>query len=609
MGTKIKVADFVINHLADLGVKDIFEVYGGANGDLIDAFTRTDKTRYVSVIHEQAGGFAAETYARVSGKPGVAIATSGPGGHNFVTPIANCYYDSVPCLFMTGQVKTEFLRPNASIRQIGFQETDIVKIVEPITKYAKLVTNPQDIRYELEKALFIAQDKRPGPVLLDLPIDVQKATIDLEKIAGFDPTTHQTHYNINKVNGQINTFLTDLSKAKRPVLLVGGGIRIANAIDEVLELGNRLKIPMYPTWNALDVITSDNPYYGGRVGTFGGAGRNFGIQNSDLILAVGSRISGRITGSNLKSFARNAKKYLVDVDEALVLPSLQQIPFDESIFCDAKLFLEQILSKIDTSKVPDFSEWTNKAVGWKNKYDVVSPEMFEENSNNGFVHPYAFMRILSQEMKDGDILVGDCGGNIVIASHAFDTKKDQKFLTNNANSPMGFSFAGAMGAYLASDRNHNVVCTIGDGGFNMNLQELRTVKNYDLKFKTFILNNHCYGITRQFQRTNFEGREEACGPKGYNPPDFKRVCGAYDIKTFNINKNSEVKNVIKDVLKYDGPVVCDVDIGGWDKYTPRVVGWNTPIEDMEPWLPRDEFRQNMIVEPWPGWENHNYAKK
>src|SRR3989344_7238446 len=293
----MKVADFIINYLADKGIKDIFIVYGGANGDLIDAFTRTDKTRYVCVMHEQAGGFAAEAYSKIGGNFGVAIATSGPGGQNFLTPICNCFYDSVPCLFITGQVKTEFLKNDEKLREVGFQETDIISIVDSVTKYAKLVTDPESIKYELEKAIFLAKDKRPGPVLLDLPIDVQKAEIDETKLIGFDSEVCKPSYDIELIDKKIDEFLNDLSKSKRPIILVGMGVRIAGGIDKLLELGNKLKIPMIPSWNATDIVTTDLPYYAGRIGTFGGKGRNFSIRNSDLLLSFGSRISGRITGS------------------------------------------------------------------------------------------------------------------------------------------------------------------------------------------------------------------------------------------------------------------------------------------------------------------------
>jgi acetolactate synthase-1/2/3 large subunit len=594
----MKVADFVINYLADNGVKDIFVVYGAANGDLIDAFTRNDKTRYICVMHEQAGGFAAEGYAKISGKPAVAIATSGPGGQNFLTPISNCFYDSVPVIFLTGQVNSAFLRPNSDIRQIGFQETPITEIVAPVTKYCKLITDPYSIKYEMEKAWFISQEGRPGPVLLDMPIDVQKENVDIEKLVNFDSSIYAKTYDLDSVDKKIMMFIEDLNNAKRPSILVGAGVRIANGIEELLELGERLKIPMFPTWNALDIVTSDYKFYGGRIGTYGGSGRNFGIQNSDLVLTIGSRVSGRLYGGNTKAFLRAAKKYVVDVDASLLQKRFQSVPFDESILCDAKIFLQQLNKQINLKKLPDFSSWFSRVQEWRDRYDPVKPEYFKQKFPT---NPYAFMRILSEEMNSGDIFLADCGGNIVVSSQAFETKRGQRFITNNGNSPMGFSFSGAMGAYLASDKKQNVVCIIGDGGFNMNIQELRTVKNYNLGFKTFILNNHCYGITRQFQRTRFEGREEACGPKGYSPPDFIKICKAYEIETNVINNNSEAREKIKEVLGHKGPVVCDVNCHDWDSYEPRVFG-GAPIEDMQPYLPREEFRKNMIIAPDKGWE-------
>lgn len=602
----MKVADYIINYLGDLGISEIFVVYGAANGDLIDAFVRTDKTRYVAVMHEQAGGFAAEGYAKISGKPGVAIATSGPGGMNFVTPIGNCYYDSIPCLFITGQINSMFLRPDPEIRQVGFQETDIVSIVKPITKYAKMLTRPEDVKYELEKTLYLMKSGRPGPALLDIPLNIQKQEIDPDTLVGFDPSVEPSGYNLEAVDEKIDEYLADLKKAKRPVILVGGGVRIADGVEEFLAVGRKLKIPAFPTWNALDVVTSDYEFYGGRVGTYGGRGRNFGLQNSDLVLGVGTRFSGRITGGNLKTFLRGAKTYVVDVDPTLLQKKLQQVPFASNVLCDAKTFLTRMAKRLEKESVPDFSEWTNKVMEWKNKYDPVRPEHFAQKE---LVNPYAFMRILSEEMQSGDILVGDCGGNIVVSNHAFETKHGQRNITNNGNSPMGFSFAGAMGAWFGSDKKHNVVCTIGDGGFNMNIQELQTYKNYDIKAKTFIINNHIYGITKAYQETNFQGRMEACGPKGYNPPDFVKICEAYGIKTVTINSNDEAREKIKEVLEYDGPVICDVNCHEWHTYEPRIFGWKTPIEDMYPYLPREEFRANMMIDPVEGWENPELPDK
>ncbi len=595
----IKVADYIINSLAERGIDKMFVVYGAANGDLIDAFTRTASTGYVAVMHEQAGGFAAEGYAKVKGIPGVAIATSGPGGMNLLTAMGNCFYDSIPCVFLTGQINSRFLRPDPAIRQIGFQETDIVAMAAPVTKYAKMIMKAEDIRFELEKALWLCQSGRPGPVLLDIPLDVQKTKIDAKQLIGFEPPAAGS-FDLAVVDGQIQQLLTDLRSAERPVLLVGGGVRLADAHEEVRELGRRLKIPCFPTWNALDVISSDYEFYGGRVGTYGGAGRNFGIQNSDLLLSIGSRISGRITGGNIQSFARQARKYLVEIDPAMVQRKFQQVPFDVNILCDAKVFARRMLAVLDRVKkpCPDWSTWTSRVMGWKRDYDPVKPDFFTQTNR---VHPYAFMRRLSEKMGATDVLVGDCGGNIVVSNHAFETKYGQRNLTNNGNSPMGFSFAGAMGAWFA-DPSRQVVCTIGDGGFNMNLQELQTFLNYDVKVKTFILNNHIYGITKAYQETNFQGRAEACGPKGYRPPDFLKLVEAYGIKTVAIANHAEMDAKIDEVLRFDGPVVCDVDMHEYHTYEPRIFGWKTPIEDMYPYLSREEFRKNLSIEPVEGWD-------
>ena len=278
---KVKLADYVINFYSNLGVDKIFVVYGAANGDLIDAFSRNKKTEYVAVLHEQAGGFAAEGYAKLKGKkiPGVAIATSGPGGMNFVTSAGNCFYDSVPAVFITGQVNSNFMKPDESVRQIGFQEADMSAIFKSVTKYTKLILDPNSIKYELEYSLYLATSGRPGPILLDIPIDVQKTIIETDDLKGFDPKLeNSSEDDIQLIEKQIEKLVTDINKSSRPVFLIGGGVKNADASEDLYEIADLLKIPMYPTWNALDIVTSDFKYYCGRVGTYGGAGRNFGIQ-------------------------------------------------------------------------------------------------------------------------------------------------------------------------------------------------------------------------------------------------------------------------------------------------------------------------------------------
>ena len=601
---KIKLADYVIKFYANLGVDKMFVVYGAANGDLIDAFSRTNNTDYVAVLHEQAGGFAAEGYAKVKGNsiPGVTIATSGPGGMNLVTPAGNCYYDSVPVIFITGQVNSQFLRPNDSIRQVGFQETDQCSIFKSITKYSKLILDPRTIKYELEYSLHLATTGRPGPILLDIPIDVQKTIIDEDELIGFSKEDLSSEFDDKEINEIIEKIYLDFKNSKRPVFLIGGGVRSSDAISELENLGNKLQIPMYPTWNALDIVTSDYEYYAGRIGTYGGAGRNFGIQNSDLLISIGSRISGRITGGNVKTFAREAKKYIIDIDKSNLKKENQQVKFDENLYCDAKIFIKKFIKYLEKIKYKNKNEkmqWTQKCIEWKKKYDPVKPEFFK---NTNYVQPYAFVRKLSEKMSKKDVFVADCGGNIVTCNHSFETKKGQRYFTNNGNSPMGFSFSGAIGAYFA-DPTKRVVCIIGDGGMNMNIQELQTIKNYNINIKTLILNNHIYGITKAFQKTNFQGREEACGPKGYNPPDFLKISEAYNIKIIRINNDDELEKKISDALNYDGPVTIDVNCHEYHLYEPRLIGWATPIEDMYPYLPREEFRDNMIIEPLDNWKD------
>lgn len=599
---KIKVADYIIKFFADKGIDKIFVVYGAANGDLIDAFTRIKKTKYVSIMHEQAAGFAVEGYAKIKNLPGVAIATSGPGGQNFVTSIANCFYDSVPAIFITGQIKTQFLRPDDQVRQIGFQETDIVGITKPITKKSVMITNAKKIKYELEHCYHLAMTGRPGPIVLDVPMDIQKQYVEISKLKGFKVKTDKSK--TTKLTLQIRKFIKDFKKSKRPALLIGGGVRTSGAIREIQSLGRLMNVPVFPTWNALDIVTSDYSNYCGRVGTYGGAGRNFGIQNSDLLMTIGCRLSGRITGGNVQSFAREAKKYMVDIDPANLKTEWQQLKFDENIHCDAKKFIklltdELIKNKINKNLDDIKKDWLNTCKEWKNKYDPVKKEFF---GNHNYVHPYAFIRTLSKKMGKNDTFVADCGGNIVISNHSFETKLGQRYFTNNGNSPMGFSFAGGLGACVANPKV-NTVCVIGDGGMNMNIQELATLVNYKINLKTIILNNHIYGITKAYQKTNFSGRMEACGPVGYNPPDFIEICKAYKVKTMELSQNSQSEKVIDEFLKYDdGPVVLDVNCHEFHTYEPRIFGWNTPIEDMYPYVSRKEFIKNMKIKPLDGWE-------
>lgn len=581
------VADYIIQYLADQDIDKIFQVYGSASASLIDAFVRVKDTEYVCVFDERQGGFAAEGYAKASGKFGVLITTSGPGLHNAITPIANCFYDSVPCLFISGQVNSRFMRPTEEIRQIGFQESDVVSIVKPITKYAVTLKKAEDIKYELQKCLYLMRKDRKGPVLLDIPLDIQKQDINPDKLIGYDLQYQVTPtYYTEEVSGWL---IEDLYKAKRPVFLVGAGISSATSL--LFDLNKELKIPVFPTWNAVDLIASDYEYYGGRVGTYGGAGRNLGIQNCDLLICIGTRLSGRITGGNLSSFARAAKKYMIDIDPANIQPHLQQIKFDVNLQCSARNFL-YTFAKYACGKYISFEGWSKQVIQWRDKYDPVKEALAREP--NFEVHPYLFMQKLSEHMGPNDIICGDCGGNIVVMGHAFKTKQGQIWISNNGNSPMGGSLGYAIGAKIACP-DKQVVCIIGDGGMSTSVAELQTLKNYGINVKVFILDNRIYGITKGFQKVNFEGRFLACGPDGYKPPNYQDVCHAYKIATIDTFYNNNIDEDISNVLNFPGPCIGIIHCDDFHSYFPKMSYWDLGIEDLEPLLKIEELESEMKI--------------
>ena len=384
-------------------------------------------------------------------------------------------------------------------------------------------------------------------------------------------------------------FAADLAHAKRPAILVGGGAHKARAAIE--QFAHTHSIPCFRTWNALDVVTDDSPVYGGTVGTYGGPGRNFGIQNCDLLLSLGCRMSGRITGGMPETFARGAKKYIVDIDPVALEPELQQVKGDVNVRADAGGFIEGL-----PTIAADFGDWLARCRQWLLKYDPVRDEHMA-----GAFHHYGFMRLLSNALPDSAIVVSDTGGNQIMMGHCFQSKKGQRIFSSNGNTPMGFALCGAMGAWFAEPLRP-VICIIGDGGFNLNIQELQTIVNYGIAIKVFIIDNHVLGNTKAWQRVN--GRAEvACGPDGYKPPDFEKVVKAYGIDYGRIKRWRDFEPEMEFMLSSRRPAICDVVHHDFCQYEPRISRWDVGIEDAYPFLPRDEFRANMLIEPLPGWEN------
>lgn len=589
----MKLSDYLASFLAKNSITHVFQIIGGASLHMVQSIGTTKDIDYICVQHEQAGAMAAEAYARITKNVGAAMATSGPGMTNLITGIACAYFDSIPVLYITGQVNTSESRQGRKVRQIGFQETDIVEMVKPITKFAVQVTDPEDIRYYLEKALYIAKSGRAGPILLDMPMNVQRAEIDVKKLRKFNPGEIKLDIDKPKLIGKnIVNAVQSLIKAKHPVIIAGGAIRYADQIKEFETLVNLLNIPVVSTWSGLDVLHHNSPLYIGQIGVYGSRAANFTVQNSDCILSLGSRLDTRITGGKPETFAREAKKIVVDIDRAELFKKRGLTP-DISICADIKDVLPKLIHEVKKQHFSKCNDWISKTLQWKKGYPVVLDEWRKKKD---FVDPYVFIETLSKKLKNNAIIITDCGGNLTWTIQAFHIKKGQRLFSAMGNSPMAYSFPASIGASIAAG-GKEIICIIGDGGFQMNIQELQTLKYYNLPIKIFILNSRSYAIIKQFQEENFNSNFLATEPAtGYSVPDFTKIVKAYGLKVVQIKTNVQLKNKIHEVLTYKGPIVCDVLIPSNAKLIPKV-SFGNPIEDLSPLLPREEFNKNMIIAP------------
>ena len=587
----MKLSDYIIDFLVNEGVTHIFELTGGAITHILDSASRREDIQCVSVHHEQAGAFAAEGYARMNSNLGVAMATSGPGALNMVTGIGSCYFDSVPCLFITGQVNTYEYKFDKPIRQLGFQETDIVNIVKPISKYAELIIDADKIRYCLEKAVFIARNGRPGPVLLDIPMNVQRAQIEPKKLASFFDSNEyksfqvQNDWSDTEIDQVIDQVIESITQAERPLILAGGGIRTAQATQEVNEFIEKTNIPVVTSLMGLDVIAHDNPCFYGMIGSYGNRYSNLTMANCDLLLILGSRLDTRQTGARIDTFARVAKKIHVDIDPTELN---SKISVNQAVRCDIKQFLKKINIKLDSIDKPKISEWYGVIQTYKSNYNDHS-NCIETNN----IDPNLFIEKLSSLTTEGDIICLDVGQNQMWAAQSFAIKKNQRMLTSGGMGAMGFSLPASIGALKASPGNNAIVLT-GDGGIQINIQELETIKNLNLSTKIFTLNNRCLGMITQFQELYFEGRLQS-SVIGYSCPDFTKLADAYGIPAFTLTTLNDADALIKKVLSMNGPVLVDVQLEQKTVVNPKLE-FNRPIEDMLPLLDRDELKRIMLID-------------
>ncbi len=596
----IKLSDYVIRFIADAGVKHIFMLAGGGAMHLVDSVGRCEDIDYICNLHEQACAIAADAYAQYTNNLGVALVTTGPGGTNTITGVAGAWCDSTPCLFVSGQVKRADLIGNRGVRQMGFQEIDIIKIVSPITKYAVTITDPETIKYHLEKAVYLAKTGRPGPVWLDIPLDVQAVSIDESMLKGFNNTAGLEKASNNESLKQlVYSAIQFINQADRPVILVGNGVRLANAIDDFLKAAELLQIPVLTTWKAMDFMPEEHPLFAGRPGASGQRGANFTQQNSDCILVLGARLDLGQTAYNHRNFAKAAKKIIVDIDEAEI--KKLNLFVDLPVCNDVAYFLKELLAQKDTIMHIDRSSWLTRCEQWKKKYPVVLPEYWDEKMG---VNNYVLIDVLSDEMQEGDLLIpGSSGACSEITMQAFRAKKGLRIFNSQGLGSMGFGIPASIGGCIASNRK-KTICIDGDGGFQMNIQELETVSRLNLPIKFFVLNNKGYASIRSTQQAYYEGRYVGSeASSGLTLPDTSKIAMAYNLPFVRITSHADIRQKVKEILETPGPVVCEVEITQNQFTAPRISSSkredgtmeSMPMEDLWPFLDRKEFEANMIV--------------
>ena len=597
-----RVADFVFEHLHATGTRDVFLLTGGGAMFLNDALGRVAGLNYVCCHHEQACAMAAEAYARVSGKTGVVSVTTGPGGINALNGVFGAWTDSIPMLVISGQVKRETIMTSYDLprlRQLGDQEADMVRMAEGITKYAVQVREPESIRYHLEKALHLAATGRPGPCWLDIPIDVQSALIDPDRLEGYTPEPDPEIATGAELAESAREVLRRLGEADRPALLVGSGIRLAGAMELLERVADKLGIPVTTAWTGNDVFPTDHPLCCGRPGTIGDRPGNFTVQNSDALLVLGSRLNIRQVSYNWKDFARNAFKMWVDIDPAeLDKPTVRP---DLGIVADLREFLEELERQVDgrvfpTERHAEWLAWCRERV---ERYPVVTREQREAGP---MINPYHFLDVMIRRLEAGDIVACGDGAACVIPFQVGHMKRGMRMFCNSGDASMGYDIPASIGAAFAAP-GQRIVCLAGDGSGMLNIQELQTIAHHRLPIKVFLLNNGGYLSIRMTQGNFFKGNFVGEGPRsGVSFPDFVRVAEAFGLKSARLEGNN-FEEGLDAFLASEGPGLCEVMLDPDQQFEPKLSSRQLPdgkivsasLEDMAPFLEREELESNMLV--------------
>ncbi|NIJ20028.1 acetolactate synthase-1/2/3 large subunit [Sphingomonas naasensis] len=599
--TQVKLANWVADTLAARGIDHVFMLTGGGAMHLNHALGTHPGLATIFTHHEQALAMAAEAYYRLTNKLAVVNVTSGPGGTNAITGVYGAHVDSIGMLVISGQVKTETTvrATGLPLRQFGDQELDIEPIVRPITKYATMVTDPLTIRYHLEKALYLATSGRPGPVWLDIPLDVQAAKIDPAQLAGFDPAELDEPWKATDLKAAAAAILERLAAAERPVVFAGGGVRLSGAYADFLRLIEKLGVPVVTGWNAHDVLWNAHPLYAGRPGTVGDRGGNMVTQSADLLLVLGSRLNIRQVSYNWKTFAREAYKIWVDIDPVeLRKPTV--IP-DMPVVADLADLIPALLEAPYQGPTAAHDAW----LLWSRERVRNFPTVLPEYRDHGpAVHPYVAMDALFAQLGEDDVIVTGNGSACVVSFQAAEIKRGQRLWTNSGCATMGYDLPAAIGVCAATGGNQRVIAIAGDGSIMMNLQEMQTIAGYGLPVKVFLINNNGYVSIFQTHRNFFNGVEVGGGPKSnVTFPDFGKVAAAFGFGYFRAASHDELPGAIEAALAAEGPVVCEIFVDEHVAFAPKLGAKAHPdgritspaLEDLSPFLPREVLRANMRI--------------
>jgi len=581
----MKLSDYIVEFLENKSIDNVFGYIGGSITHMVDSISKSKKINFIQVYHEQTAAIAAEGYSRNSNKIGVAMATSGPGATNLITGIADAYFDSIPTVYITGQVNTYEYKYDKPIRQQGFQETDVVNIVKPITKYAVLVDDANEIRYHLEKAFEIAQSGRPGPVLLDIPMNIQRTDINPNKINKYDKkiTVKEKSLDIKKIKEMIGN-------SERPLILSGGGIIKAKAENLLNEFAEKNNLPVVTSLMGKGAFNEESELFVGMIGSYGNRCANMAISNADLLIALGSRLDTRQTGALLEGFLREGKIIHVDIDQDEL--DFNRLPRREKISLDVKKFLNEIINI--NFRVNSREKWYNYLDKLKLNYN--QEKEIKKNVVNKF--PYKIMDVVNYYSRKKDIFCIDVGQNQMFAAQKIKIKNGQKFFTSGGLAPMGYALPAAIGASFATPQRRIIAIT-GDGGFQISTQSLMLISQYNLPIKVLVLNNKSLGLITQFQDLYFDKRKVGTMKKsGYHVPGIKDIAKAYNLDYYKVNKNDiENREYLDEIFKNDKNCIIEFLIEGLTKVFPKLE-YDSPIEDPTPKLKRIELEENMWIKPY-----------